>query len=192
MNRLEEKIISDGRVLEGNVLKVDCFLNHQIDIDMLRWIGEDFKRRFEGVKVDKILTIESSGIALASMTAFCFNVPVLFAKKTQSVNVGGNRLYSEVDSFTHKCRNRIFVSAEYLSRGEKVLIIDDFLATGSALEGLLDLVSQAGAEVAGIGIAIEKGFQTGGKKIRDKGYRLESLAVVEDMDCRTGEIKFRR
>lgn len=192
MNRLEEKIISDGRVLEGNVLKVDCFLNHQIDIDMLRWIGEDFKRRFKGVKVDKILTIESSGIALASMTALCFNVPVLFAKKTQSVNVGGNRLYSEVDSFTHKCRNRIFVSAEYLSRGEKVLIVDDFLATGSALEGLLDLVSQAGAEVAGIGIAIEKGFQTGGKKIRDKGYRLESLAVVEDMDCRTGEIKFRR
>ena len=192
MNRLEEKIISVGRVLEGNVLKVDCFLNHQIDIDMLRWIGEDFKRRFEGVKVDKILTIESSGIALASMTALCFNVPVLFAKKTQSVNVGGNRLYSEVDSFTHKCRNRIFVSAEYLSRGEKVLIVDDFLATGSALEGLLDLVSQAGAEVAGIGIAIEKGFQDGGKKIRDKGYRLESLAVVEDMDCRTGEIKFRR
>lgn len=191
LNRLEEKIISDGEVLDGEVLRVDSFLNHQIDIAIIRWIGEEFKRRFEGVEVDKILTIEASGIALASMTASFFNVPVLFAKKTRSVNVTGGRFCSEVDSFTHKCKYRIFVAEKYLSKGEKVLIIDDFLATGSALEGLVDLANQAGAEVVGIGIAIEKGFQDGGKIIRDKGYRLESLAIVESMDGKTGEIKFR-
>ena len=192
MNRLEEKIISEGKALEGDVLKVDGFLNHLIDIDIIKWIGEEFKRRFDGVEVDKILTIESSGIALASMTALCFNVPVLFAKKTRSVNVNGKMLHSVVDSYTHKCRNDVSISAEYLSKGEKVLIIDDFLATGSALEGLVDLVGQAGAEVIGIGVAIEKGYQEGGRIIRGKGYRLESLAVVESMDCKTGEIRFRQ
>lgn len=191
LNRLEEKIISDGEVLDGEVLKVDSFLNHQIDIEVIKWIGEEFKRRFEGVKVDKILTVEASGIALASMTASYFNVPILFAKKTQSINVTGGRLCSEIYSFTHKCKYRIFVAEKYLSKGEKVLIIDDFLATGSALDGLVDLVNQAGAEVVGIGIAIEKGFQEGGKDIRGKGYRLESLAIVESMDDKTGEIKFK-
>lgn len=191
MNKLEEKIISDGKVLEGNVLKVDGFLNHRVDVEILKWMGEEFRRRFDGVKVDKILTIEASGIAIASSAALCFGVPLLFAKKSQSVNVTGDKLCSKVYSFTHKCWNNIFVSAEYLSKGEKILIVDDFLASGSALEGLVDLVSQAGAEVVGIGIAIEKGFQDGGKKIREKGCRLESLAIVESMDCRTGEITFR-
>lgn len=178
-------------MLEGNVLKVDGFLNHRVDVEILKWMGEEFRRRFDGVKVDKILTIEASGIAIASSVALCFGVPLLFAKKSQSVNVTGDKLCSKVYSFTHKCWNNIFVSAEYLSKGEKILIVDDFLASGSALEGLVDLVSQAGAEVVGIGIAIEKGFQDGGKKIREKGCRLESLAIVESMDCRTGEIAFR-
>lgn len=191
MNKLEEKIISDGKVLEGNVLKVDGFLNHRVDVEILKWIGEEFRRRFDGVKVDKILTVEASGIAIASSVALCFGVPLLFAKKAQSVNVTGDKLCSNVYSFTHKCWNNIFVSAEYLSKGEKVLIVDDFLASGSALEGLVDLVNQAGAEVAGIGIAIEKSFQDGGDIIREKGYRLESLAIVESMDDRTGEIVFR-
>lgn len=191
MNKLEEKIISDGKVLEGNVLKVDGFLNHRVDVEILKWMGEEFRRRFDGVKVDKILTIEASGIAIASSAALCFGVPLLFAKKAQSVNVTGDKLCSKVYSFTHKCWNNIFVSAEYLSKGEKVLIVDDFLASGSALEGLVDLVNQAGAEVVGIGIAIEKSFQDGGDKIREKGYRLESLAIVESMDDRTGTIAFR-
>ena len=191
MNKLEEKIISDGKVLEGNVLKVDGFLNHRVDVEILKWIGEEFRRRFDGVKVDKILTVEASGIAIASSVALCFGVPLLFAKKAQSVNVTGDKFCSKVYSFTHKCWNNIFVSAEYLSKGEKVLIVDDFLASGSALEGLVNLVNQAGAEVAGIGIAIEKSFQDGGDIIREKGYRLESLAIVESMDDRTGEIVFR-
>ena len=186
MNRLEEKIISDGEVLEGNVLKVDSFLNHQIDIELLMWIGEEFRRRFDGVKVDKVLTVEASGIAIASMAAQCFGVPLLFAKKSQSVNVTGERICSRVYSFTHKCWNSIYVSAKYLSKGERVLIVDDFLATGSALDGLLNLTEKAGAEVVGIGIAIEKGFQDGGRKIQERGYRLESIAVVESMDDRTG------
>ncbi len=178
-------------MLEGNVLKVDGFLNHQVDVEILKWMGEEFRRRFDGVRVDKILTIEASGIAIASSVALYFGVPLLFAKKAQSVNVTGDKLCSKVYSFTHKCWNNIFVSAEYLSKGEKVLIVDDFLASGSALDGLVDLVNQAGAEVAGIGIAIEKRFQDGGDKIREKGYRLESLAIVESMDDRTGEIVFR-
>lgn len=188
MNILEERIISDGKVLEGNVLKVDSFLNHRIDIDILKWIGEEFRRRFDGVKIDKILTLESSGIAIASMVALNFGVPLLFAKKSQSVNVTGDKLFSEVYSFTHKCLNRISVSAEYISKGEKILIVDDFLSSGSALKGLIDLVNQAGAEVAGIGIAIEKGYLDGGKIIRSRGYRLESLAIVESMDSITGKI----
>ena len=178
-------------MLEGNVLKVDGFLNHRVDVEILKWMGEEFRRRFDGVKVDKILTIEASGIAIASSAALCFGVPLLFAKKAQSVNVTGDKLCSKVYSFTHKCWNNIFVSAEYLSKGEKVLIVDDFLASGSALEGLVELVNQAGAEVAGIGIAIEKSFQDGGDIIREKGYRLESLAIVESMDYRTGAIAFR-
>lgn len=151
MNKLKEKIISDGKVFESDVLKVDSFLNHQIDTELLKWIGEEFRRRFDGFKIDKILTIEASGIAIASSVALCFGVPLLFAKKSESVNVTGNKFFSKVYSFTHKCWNTIYVSAEYLSKGERVLIVDDFLASGSAIEGLVDLVSQADAEVAGIG-----------------------------------------
>lgn len=190
MNKLKEKIISDGKVFEGDVLKVDSFLNHQIDTELLKWIGEEFRRRFDGFKIDKILTIEASGIAIASSVALCFGVPLLFAKKSESVNVTGNKFFSKVYSFTHKCWNTIYVSAEYLSKGEKVLIVDDFLASGSAIEGLVDLVSQADAEVAGIGICIEKSFQDGGMKIRTRGYKLESLAIIESMDNRTQEITF--
>ena len=190
MNKLKEKIISDGKVFEGDVLKVDSFLNHQIDTELLKWIGEEFRRRFDGFKIDKILTIEASGIAIASSVALCFGVPLLFAKKSESVNVTGNKFFSKVYSFTHKCWNTIYVSAEYLSKGERVLIVDDFLASGSAIEGLVDLVSQADAEVAGIGICIEKSFQDGGMKIRTRGYKLESLAIIESMDNRTQEITF--
>lgn len=190
MNKLKEKIISDGKVFEGDVLKVDSFLNHQIDTELLKWIGEEFRRRFDGFKIDKILTIEASGIAIASSVALCFGVPLLFAKKSESVNVTENKFFSKVYSFTHKCWNTIYVSAEYLSKGEKVLIVDDFLASGSAIEGLVDLVSQADAEVAGIGICIEKSFQDGGMKIRTRGYKLESLAIIESMDNRTQEITF--
>lgn len=190
MNKLKEKIISDGKVFEGDVLKVDSFLNHQIDTELLKWIGKEFRRRFDGFKIDKILTIEASGIAIASSVALCFGVPLLFAKKSESVNVTGNKFFSKVYSFTHKCWNTIYVSAEYLSKGEKVLIVDDFLASGSAIEGLVDLVSQADAEVAGIGICIEKSFQDGGMKIRTRGYKLESLAIIESMDNRTQEITF--
>lgn len=190
MNKLKEKIISDGKVFEGDVLKVDSFLNHQIDTELLKWIGEEFRRRFDGFKIDKILTIEASGIAIASSVALCFGVPLLFAKKSESVNVTENKFFSKVYSFTHKCWNTIYVSAEYLSKGERVLIVDDFLASGSAIEGLVDLVSQADAEVAGIGICIEKSFQDGGMKIRTRGYKLESLAIIESMDNRTQEITF--
>lgn len=190
MNKLKEKIISDGKVFEGDVLKVDSFLNHQIDTELLKWIGEEFRRRFDGFKIDKILTIEASGIAIASSVALCFGVPLLFAKKSESVNVTGNKFFSKVYSFTHKCWNTIYVSAEYLSKGERVLIVDDFLASGSAIEGLVDLVSQADAEVAGIGICIEKSFQDGGMRIRTRGYKLESLAIIESMDNRTQEITF--
>lgn len=190
MNKLKEKIISDGKVFEGDVLKVDSFLNHQIDTELLKWIGEEFRRRFDGFKIDKILTIEASGIAIASSVALCIGVPLLFAKKSESVNVTGDKFFSKVYSFTHKCWNTIYVSAEYLSKGEKVLIVDDFLASGSAIEGLVDLVSQADAEVAGIGICIEKSFQDGGMKIRTRGYKLESLAIIESMDNRTQEITF--
>ena len=191
MKLLEERILKDGVVRPGGILKVDSFLNHQIDAQLLYQMALDLKNHFEGKGVNKILTIEASGIAIASSAALCFGVPLLFAKKSQSVNVTGDKLCSKVYSFTHKCWNTIYVSAEYLSKGEKVLIVDDFLASGSALEGLVDLVSQAGAEVAGIGIAIEKSFQDGGKKIREKGCRLESLAIVESMDDDTGEIVFK-
>lgn len=190
LNKLEEKIISDGKVLEGDVLKVDSFLNHRIDTEILKWIGEELKRRFDGIKIDKILTIEASGIAIASSVALCFGVPLLFAKKSESVNVTGDKFFSKVYSFTHKRWNTIHVSAEYLTKGERVLIVDDILASGSAIEGLVDLVSQAGAEVAGVGICIEKSFQGGGMKIRKRSYKLESLAIVESMDNKTGKITF--
>lgn len=192
MNFLEERIQKDGRVKEGNVLKVDSFLNHQMDVALLNQMGEEFKRRFEGVKVDKILTIEASGIAIACMTANYFQVPMVFAKKARSINIDGEVYVAEVESFTHKCKNQVIVSKKFLLPGEHILIIDDFLANGCALQGLISIVAQAEGVVEGIGIAIEKGFQNGGRTIRNLGYRLESLAIVDDMDASTGKITFRK
>ncbi|MBO4946718.1 MAG: xanthine phosphoribosyltransferase [Lachnospiraceae bacterium] len=191
MNFLEERILKDGIVKEGNVLKVDSFLNHQMDVKLFDEIGAEFKRRFDGVQVDKILTIEASGIGIACMVARHFDVPVIFAKKSKSVNIDGDVFVAEVESFTHKCKNQIMVSKKFLKPGENVLIIDDFLANGCALQGLISIVSSAGANVAGIGIVIEKGFQQGGQIIRNLGYHLESLVIVEEMNAETGDIRFR-
>jgi xanthine phosphoribosyltransferase len=192
MNCLEERIIKDGIVKEGNVLKVDSFLNHQMDIGLFEEMGEEFKRRFANEKIDKILTIEASGIGIACVAAKQFGVPVVFAKKSKSVNIDGDVFLAEVESFTHKCQNKVIVSKKFLSQGENILIIDDFLANGCALQGLISIVQQAGGNVAGIGIAIEKGFQNGGRIIRNLGYHLESLAIVESMNAETGEIVFRQ
>ena len=191
-NFLEQKILDDGILKDGNILKVDNFLNHLIDIDVARQIGEEFKRRFQDCHVTKILTIEASGIAMATVTALCLNVPVLFAKKTQSVNVTGDKYTADAFSFTHKCTNHVFVAKSYLLPSDRVLIIDDFLAQGSALLALTDIVQQAGAQTVGIGIAIEKGFQEGGNIIRSRGYRLESLAIIDAIDVSTGHIQFRK
>jgi xanthine phosphoribosyltransferase len=191
MNCLEERILKDGIVKEGNVLKVDSFLNHQMDIELFEEMGEEFKRRFANEKIDKILTIEASGIGIACVVAKHFGVPVVFAKKSKSVNIDGDVYLAEVESFTHKCKNKVIVSKKFLSQGENILIIDDFLANGCALQGLISIVKQAGGEVAGIGIAIEKGFQNGGRIIRNLGYHLESLAIVDSMNAETGEIVFR-
>ena len=192
MNFLEKKILSDGIIKEGNILKVDSFLNHQIDIELLIQIAEEFKRRFAGEEVTKILTIEASGIAIASIAALYFKVPILFAKKSHSVNVDDDKYSAEAYSFTHKCTNQVFVSKRYLSPDDKVLIIDDFMAQGSAMLALTDIVRQAGATVTGIGIAIEKGVQEGGDIIRKKGFHLESIAIVDGMDPATNTIKFRK
>ncbi len=192
MNFLEERILKDGIVKEGNVLKVDSFLNHQMDIDLFNQIGEEFKKKiFEGKKIDKILTIEASGIGIACIVAQHFHVPVVFAKKAKSINLEGEMYVAEVESFTHKTKNQVIVAQKFLNEGEHVLLIDDFLANGCALQGLIQLVNQAGAEVEGIGIVIEKGFQTGGRVIRNMGYQLESLAIVESMDSEKNEIHFR-
>ena len=191
MNFLEERIVKDGIVIEGNVLKVDSFLNHQMDIRLFDQIGEEFKKRFEGTPINKILTIEASGIGIACVAARQFDVPVIFAKKSKSINIEGEVYVAEVESFTHKCKNQVIVSKKFLNPDDNVLIIDDFLANGCALQGLISIVTSAGANVAGIGIVIEKGFQTGGQIIRNLGYHLESLAIVDGMDTATGKIVFR-
>lgn len=191
MNFLEERIVKDGIVKEGNVLKVDSFLNHQMDISLFKQIGEEFKRRFEGKEINKILTIEASGIGIACVVAQYFDVPVVFAKKSKSINIEGEMYIAEVESFTHKTKNQVIVSKKFLSKKDHVLIIDDFLANGCALQGLISIVAGAGATVEGIGIAIEKGFQPGGRMIRNLGFQLESLAIVESMDPQTGAIEFR-
>ena len=191
MNFLEERITMDGIVKEGNVLKVDSFLNHQMDIRLFDQIGEEFKKRFEGTEINKILTIEASGIGIACVAARHFDVPVVFAKKSKSINIEGDVYVAEVESFTHKCKNQVIVSKKFINPEDKILIIDDFLANGCALQGLISIVKSAGASVEGIGIAVEKGFQTGGQVIRNLGYHLESLAIVDSMDAATGEIKFR-
>ena len=191
MNFLEERIQKDGIVKEGNVLKVDSFLNHQMDISLFRQIGEEFKRRFADVPINKILTIEASGIGIACIVAEYFDVPVVFAKKSKSINIEGEMYVAEIESFTHKCKNQVIVSREFLNPEDHVLIIDDFLANGCALQGLISTIGQAGATVEGIGIVIEKGFQSGGRIIRNLGYHLESLAIIEDMNADTGKIVFR-
>lgn len=191
MNFLEERIVKDGIVKEGNVLKVDSFLNHQMDITLFNEMGAEFKKRFEGKNINKILTVEASGIGIACVVAMHFNVPVVFAKKSKSINIDGDMYIAEVESFTHKCKNQVIVSKKFLNEDDHVLIIDDFLANGCALQGLISIVNQAGGTVEGIGIAIEKGFQVGGQIIRNLGYQLESLAIVDSMDATTGTINFR-
>ena len=181
MKLLEERIKRDGKVFEGNVLKVDSFLNHQIDVPFIRELGREWKRLFEGEEITKILTIEASGIGIACIAALEFDVPVVFAKKTKTVNISADVYKSKVESFTHKTVYDIIVSKEFLSADDKILIIDDFLANGKALEGLIELCEEAGAKVAGIGIAVEKAYQGGGDLIRNRGYRVESLARVQSM-----------
>ena len=192
MNCLEERILKDGIVKEGNVLKVDSFLNHQMDTELFNEMGKEWKRRFEGKKITKILTIEASGIGIACIVAQHFGVPVVFAKKTKSINIDGDMYTAEVESFTHKNKNQVIVSKKFLNEDDHVLLIDDFLANGCALLGLIQIVQSAKATVEGIGIAVEKGFQQGGKIIRNLGYQLESLAIVDDMNWETGDIKLRQ
>jgi len=191
MNFLEERIKKDGIVKHGNVLKVDSFLNHQMDIALMEEIGREFKRRFADKTVTKVLTIEASGICIAAFVAKEFGVPMVFAKKSKSINIDGDMYVAEVESFTHKNKNSVIVSKKFLSQGEHVLIIDDFLANGCALQGLISITESAGAVVEGCGIAIEKGFQYGGRAIRNMGYHVESLAIVDAMDAESGTITFR-
>lgn len=191
MNFLEERIVKDGVVKSGNVLKVDSFLNHQMDISLLEEIGKEFKRRFNGKNVTKVLTIEASGIGIAAFAAKEFGVPMVFAKKSKSVNIDGEMYVAEVESFTHKNKNQVIVSKKFLNADDHILIIDDFLANGCALQGLIAIAESAGATVEGLGIVIEKGFQIGGRVIRNLGYHLESLAIVDAMDAETGAITFR-
>ena len=192
MNFLEEKILTDGVIKEGNILKVDSFLNHQIDIDIMRQMAYEFKRRFQGVEVNRILTIEASGIAIATLLGDLYDVPVVFAKKSETANSTDDKYISHAYSFTHKKMNNVFISKPYLHDTDKVLIVDDFLADGEAAHALIDLVKQAGGEVAGIGIAIEKGQQQGGRLLREAGYHLESIAILDSMDYETQEIRFRQ
>ena len=189
MNFLEERILKDGVVKEGNVLKVDSFLNHQMDVQLLDRLGQEFFARFQDKKINKILTIEASGIAIAVTAARYFNAPVVFAKKSKSINIDGDVYVAEVESFTHKCKNTVVVSKKFINEGDRVLILDDFLANGCALKGLISIAENAGASVQGIGIAVEKGFQVGGKLIRESGYHLESIAIVDSMEG--GKVHFR-
>ena len=191
MQLLKDRIRKDGKIKEGNVLKVDSFLNHQMDVKLFQEIGKEFKRRFADEEITKILTIEASGIGIACVAAEVFDVPVVFAKKTQTKNIAGDVYTTKVESFTHGRVYDIIVSKEFLGKGDKVLLIDDFLANGKALAGLAELVTKSGAELVGAGVVIEKGFQVGGDIIRSKGIHLESLAIVESMDEKTGEVVFR-
>ena len=191
MKLLEERIRKDGIVKPGNVLKVDSFINHQMDEELISEMGKEWKRLFAEKKINKILTIEASGIGIACIAAVHFNVPVVFAKKAKSINLDGEMYTAEVESFTHKNKNQVIVSKKFLSEDDHVLIIDDFLANGCALQGLIQIVQAAGATVEGIGIAVEKGFQPGGRIIRNLGYQLESLGIVDGMNDETGEIIFR-
>ncbi|MBQ4651027.1 MAG: xanthine phosphoribosyltransferase [Firmicutes bacterium] len=191
MNFLEERIVKDGIVKSGNVLKVDSFLNHQMDISLMEEIGREFKRRFADKHITKVMTIEASGIGIAAFVAREFGVPMVFAKKSKSINIDGDMYVAEVESFTHKNKNQVIVSKKFLNAEDHLLIIDDFLANGCALQGLISIAKSADATVEGLGIVIEKGFQAGGTVIRNLGYHLESLAIIDAMDAETGEITFR-
>lgn len=191
MDLLKEKIVKEGQVYPGNILKVDCFLNHQIDCTFLREVGKEFHRLFKDEGVNKILTIEASGIAIGTVVAQEFECPLVFAKKNKTKNIAGDVYSSSVESFTHSTTYNIIVSEKFLNPGDKVLIVDDFLAIGNALKGLIDLVKQSGAELAGCGTVIEKGYQHGGDALRNAGIRVESLAIIDSMNDETGEIVFR-
>ena len=191
MNFLEERILKYGIVKPGNVLKVDSFLNHQMDIELMEEIGREFKRRFADKNITKVMTIEASGIGIAAFVAREFRVPLVFAKKSKSINIDGEMYIAEVESFTHKNKNQVVVSKKFLNADDHILIIDDFLANGCALQGLVSIAESADATIEGLGIVIEKGFQVGGKIIRNLGYKLESLAIVDGMNAETGEIFFR-
>lgn len=191
MNFLEQRIANDGIVKPGNVLKVDSFLNHQMDIALMEEIGREFKRRFADKHITKVMTIEASGIGIAVFVAKEFGVPMVFAKKSKSINIDGEMYVAEVESFTHKNKNQVIVSKKFLTAEDHLLIIDDFLANGCALQGLISIAESAGTTIEGLGIVIEKGFQIGGKVIRNLGYHLESLAIVDGMDAETGTIQFR-
>ena len=192
MKLLEERIKKDGVIKEGTVVKVDSFLNHQMDVELFLEMAKEFKSKFAANNINKILTIESSGIGIAAIVALEFGVPVVFAKKSKSINIDGDMYTAEVESFTHKCKNQVIVSKKFLNPDDHVLIIDDFLANGCALQGLISIVNESGAGVEGIGIAIEKGFQSGGRTIRNLGFRLESLAIIDAMDAATQTIEFRQ
>ncbi len=191
MELLEQRIRKDGVVKAGNVLKVDSFLNHQIDIKLMNEIGKEFKKIFADIDITKILTIEASGIGIAAIVAQYFDVPVVFAKKSQSINLDGSVYSTKIESFTHKRVYDVIVSKKYLTSEDKVLVIDDFLANGCAVDGLIDIINESGAKLQGVGIIIEKGFQDGGKRLRDRGIRVEALAIVDSMNDETGEIVFR-
>lgn len=191
MELLEQRILKDASVKEGNVLKVDSFLNHQIDMELLHQMALQWKHDFADAPINKVLTIEASGIAIAAAAGIVFGVPVLFAKKSKTINIDGEVLSTQVESFTHKNISTVIVSKRFLGPSDHVLIVDDFMANGCAMEGLCDLCHQAGAAVEGIGIAIEKGFQGGGDRLRAQGYRIDSLAIVDAMDPATGFVTFR-
>ena len=191
MRKLEERILKDGKVFKGNVLKVDSFLNHQLDVGLLSDIGKELKRLYNDCDITKVLTIEASGIGVGCMVAQFFDCPLIFEKKTKTINIKGDVYKSKVESFTHQCVYDIIVSKDFITSDDTVLIVDDFLAKGNALNGLIDIVNQAGAKLAGCGIAIEKGFQGGGDKLRAQGIRVESMAIIDKMDDTTGEIVFR-
>lgn len=191
MQLLKDKILNEGEVYEGNILKVDCFLNHQIDCNFLGEVGKEFYRLFKDDGVNKVLTIEASGIAIGAMVAQEFGVPLVFAKKTKTKNIAGDVYTTPVESFTHGTTYDIMVSKKFLGEGDRVLIVDDFLAVGNALKGLIKIVEDSGAELAGCGTVIEKGYQHGGDQLRDQGIKVESLAIVESMDHITGNVTFR-
>lgn len=190
MKLLEDRILKDGKIFEGNVLKVDSFLNHQLDVNLLNEIGKELKKLYCDCNITKVLTIEASGIGVGCMAAQFFNCPLLFAKKSKTINIKGDVYRSSVESFTHQCVYDIIVSKDFLSPDDNVLIVDDFLAKGNALNGLIDIVNQSGAHLVGCGIAIEKAFQGGGDELRNKGIRIESMAIIEEMDCENGSITF--